>query len=76
MPQSDIAASEKTPNTTLFIEFPATYQEAGTGYQLATSKGTWEPLAVEGAADNRKLTVFSSAYKLLAALRVKLRFQV
>ena len=76
MPQSDIAASKRTPDIALFIEFPATYEWSCTGYQLATSKGTWGRFAVEGATDNREAALFSSAFDLLAvALMVKFSFR-
>ena len=35
--------ARERPDITLFIEFPATYQWAGSGNQLATSKGAWGP---------------------------------
>lgn len=74
MPQSDIAASKRTPVITVFIEFPATYEWAGTGYQLATSKVLRGRFAVDGATDNRKAAVFSSVFDLLAvALMAKFK---
>ena len=74
MPQAEIAASKRTPDMTLFIEFPATYERAGTGYPLATLfRGRF---AVEGDTYNRGAAAFSTAFDWLAvAITVKFSFR-
>jgi hypothetical protein len=64
-----LPSARERPDITLFIEFPTTYQWAGSGNQLATSKGAWGAiLTVECAAGNHEAAVFSSGFDLPAVV--------